>query len=293
MDKHYSLAREEIIEALTAYTGITTADGATPGNNTLIDSSLIGRNDFITGKTILIGAGYDASYEDKGAQSFDSLTGTITFTAGFSAQIKEGTIYRVLNISSSAQISSLLNDIKAKTDALPAAPANEATSLTIQTALGRKFSLVDFWGSPADKITIAAAAGDLTFPDIVVSGLPTGFAVQRAVLILTVRAINNTSAADNYIDAANKTLRIKPAVGAWGTDDIVAITFANQSLYCKANQKEPGPVIIGSADLTSVVNANGTYNIMSNQTDRGDAISALADNLELYDVQVGLRVFYS
>jgi len=160
-------------------------------------------------------------------------------------------------------------------------------------ALARSFSLIDFWSAPTDKITIAAAAGDLTFPDIVVSGLPTGFTVQRAVLILTVRAINNTSAADNYIDAANKTLRIKPAVGAWGTDDIVAITFANQSLYCKANQKEPGPVIIGSADLTSVVNANGTYNIMSNQTDRGDAISALADNLELYDVQVGLRVFYS
>jgi hypothetical protein len=292
-DKHYALAREEIIAALTAYTGMTTADGATPGNNTLIDSLLIGKNDFITGKTILIGAGYDASYEDEGASAFDPLTGTITFTAGFSAQIKAGTIYRVLNLSSNAQVSSLLNDIKAKTDALPAAPANEATSLAIQPALGRKFSMVDSWSAPTDKITVTAVAADLAFPDIVVAALPTGLSVQKVVLILAVRAINDTSAADNYIDAANKTLRIKPAAGAWGTDDIVAITFANQSLYCKANQKEPGPVIIGSADLSSVVNANGTYNIMSNQTNRGDAISALADNLELYDIQVGLRVFYS
>lgn len=282
-DRHFALAREEIIEALTAYTGITTADGAAPGNNTLIDSNLIGRNDFITGKTILIGAGYDASYEDKGAQSFDNLTGTITFTAGFTAQIKEGTIYRVLNLSSSAQVSTLLNAIKGSTDLIPA----------IQTALGRKFSLVDFWSAPADKITVTNVAANLTFPDIVVAGLPSGLTTQRVVLILAVRALNDTSAADNYINAAGRTLRIKPAAGAWGTDDIVAITFAQNSLYCAANMKEPGPVIIGASDLSSVVNANGTYNIMSNQTDRGDAVVAAGADLELYDVQVGLRIFYS
>ena len=160
-------------------------------------------------------------------------------------------------------------------------------------ALGRNFSLIDFWSALADKITVAAAAGDLTFPDIVVSGLPTGFTMRRVVLILAVRALDNTDAADNYIDAANKTLRIKAAAGVWGTDDIIALTFPINSLYCKGNQKEPGPVFIGSVDLSSVINANGTYNVMSNETDRGDAISALADNLELYDVQVGLRVFWS
>ncbi len=273
MQRHRALDREEIIEALTSYTGMTTADGATPGNNTLIDSFLIGRNDFITGKTILIGSGYDTSYEDKGASSFDPLTGTITVTAGFSHQIKAVTIYRVLNIPSSAQVSALL--------------------LAIQTALGRKSSLVDFWSAPTDKITIPAAAGDITFPNVVVAGLPAGLTLKKVVLILTVRALNNLDAADNYIDAANKTLRIKVSTGTWGVNDIVAITFPINSLYCKGGQKEPGPVFIGSADLSSVVTADGTYNVMSNQTQRADAISALADSLELYDVQVGLRVFYS
>jgi hypothetical protein len=283
VDKHYALAREEIIEALTAYTGITTADGATPANNTLVDSNLIGRNDFITGKTILIGGGYDASYEDKGAESFDNLTGTITVTAGFSALIKAGTIYRVLNLSSAAQVSTLLNTIKDNTDLLP----------TIQAALGRKFSLVDFWSLPTNKITIASAADDLDFPDIVVSGLPTGFTAQRVVLILAVRALNDTSGADNYINAANKTLRIKKSTGIWGTDDVAGITFANQSFYCRASSKEPGPVIVGATDIKSNVDGNATYNVMSNQTQRGDAILALANNLELYDIQVGIRVFYS
>jgi len=94
----YALARAGLIRALTAYSGITTADGAVDGT-TLVDSNLIGRNDFISEKTILIVSG-DAKDEDKGATSFDNGTGTITLQGtGFSAQIKAGTIYRVLNIS--------------------------------------------------------------------------------------------------------------------------------------------------------------------------------------------------
>lgn len=98
-ERHYSLAREAILAALTAYTGITTADGATPTNNTLICSALIGKNDFITGKTILIGSG-DGDREDSGASAFDRATGAITVTDPFSSQIKKGIIFRVLNISS-------------------------------------------------------------------------------------------------------------------------------------------------------------------------------------------------
>ncbi len=147
VDKHYALAREAILEALTSYSGATTADGATPDNNTLIDSNLIGKNDFLSGKAILIGSGVDAAWEDKGVDSFDNLTGEITVSAGYSAQIKQGTPYRVLNVSSGGVVSALLNSIKAKTDLLPATPADEATvnavgavATAIQTALGRKFS---------------------------------------------------------------------------------------------------------------------------------------------------------
>ncbi len=106
-DRHYALAREEILAALTAYTGVTTADGATPVFNTLIDVTLIGKNDFISGKTVLIGSG-DALYEDQGAASFDDTTGSITVESPFSAQIKAGTIFRILN-AAAGQISELLD----------------------------------------------------------------------------------------------------------------------------------------------------------------------------------------
>jgi len=98
VNRAHAFARDELVRTLTSYTGITTADGAADGT-TLIDSNLIGRNDFITEKTILIMSG-PAKDEDKGALSFDNGTGTITLQGtGFSAQIKAGTIFKVLNIS--------------------------------------------------------------------------------------------------------------------------------------------------------------------------------------------------
>lgn len=95
----YALARSALIRVLTAYPGITTSDGAVDGT-TLVDTNLIGRNDFISEKTVLILSG-DAKDEDKGATSFNSVNGTITLQGtGFSTQIKAGTIFRVLNVSS-------------------------------------------------------------------------------------------------------------------------------------------------------------------------------------------------
>ena len=98
-NRGHALSREELIRTITAYSGITTADGNAAGT-TLIDSFLIGRNDFVTGKTILIMFG-NARDEDLGAVGFDNTTGTITVEpAGFSAQIVAGTVFRILNISS-------------------------------------------------------------------------------------------------------------------------------------------------------------------------------------------------
>jgi len=99
VSKGHALSRDALVKTLTSYQGITTADGAFDGTATLIDSNLIGRNDFISEKTILIMSG-DAKDEDKGATAFDNTDGKITLQGtGFKAQIKKGTVFRVLNIS--------------------------------------------------------------------------------------------------------------------------------------------------------------------------------------------------
>ncbi|MBA7506206.1 hypothetical protein ES706_04887 [subsurface metagenome] len=101
--KGHALARDELIRVLTAYSGVTTENGNI-GGTTLIDANLKDNPSIsehaIKEKTILIMSG-DAIMEDKGAASFVNATGTITLQGtGFSAQIKAGTTYRILNISS-------------------------------------------------------------------------------------------------------------------------------------------------------------------------------------------------
>jgi len=162
----------------------------------------------------------------------------------------------------------------------------------VQNTLAHKSSFIDSWSAPANKITISDVAADLAFPDIVVAALPSSLTIKKVVLVLSVRALADISAADNYIDGADKTLRIKKSSGAWGVDDVVGITFPNQGLYCKASAKESGPVIIGDTDLSALVNANGTYNVASRQSVSGDAMVAFGASLELYDIQVGLRIFW-
>jgi len=162
----------------------------------------------------------------------------------------------------------------------------------VQNTLAHKSSFIDSWSAPANKITISNVAADLTLPDIVVAALPSGLTIKKAVLVLSVRALADISAADNYINGAAKTIRIKRSSGAWGVDDMVGITFPNQGLYCKASAKEAGPVIIGDTDLSALVNANGSYNVASRQTVSGDALVAFGASLELYDIQVGLRIFW-
>ena len=102
VNRGHALSRDELIRTLTAYNGVTTADGAADGT-TLIDSTLI-NNPYISpsgipGKSILIMSG-NARGEDKGAASFNNTNGTVTLGSAFSAQIMAGTSYRLLNISS-------------------------------------------------------------------------------------------------------------------------------------------------------------------------------------------------
>ncbi len=95
--EHKALSRYEVSGALVARSGFTTADGLVTGA-TLIDSALIGSNDFITNKAVLITSG-DAEGEISIASSFDPVTGQINFSPNFSAQIVAGVTYKVLNFA--------------------------------------------------------------------------------------------------------------------------------------------------------------------------------------------------
>jgi hypothetical protein len=277
VDKHYALSREAILAALTSYSGVTTADGATPGNNTLIDSNLIGKNDFLSGKVILIGSGVDAAYEDKGVESFDNVTGEITVSAGFSAQIKQDTPYRVLNVSSGGVVSVLLTDIKAQTDLIPATPADEATSLLIKAktdtlpaspadeatvnAVGvvataikaatdkiASFQHEIEWSStPVSEQVASAAATNLTAGSITPT-FPTGATPVRALLVASIHAANQAA------NAHHISLKVQGQKASGGYTDKIDLTA--QTTLGLVNLDGASDSWVGSVDVTSLVDAS-------------------------------------
>lgn len=76
------------------YRGITTAVGNI-GGTTLICASLVGSNDFLTGKTVLLKSG-TAVNESHTVSAFNNLTGQVTVDTAFSVQIPPGVRFYVI-----------------------------------------------------------------------------------------------------------------------------------------------------------------------------------------------------
>jgi len=151
--------------------------------------------------------------------------------------------------------------------------------------------------TPKASIAITNAAADKDFSDVVfpTGFLPTGATIQAVYLMLHWRKQVDSSSGANAINGSSKVIRVKKSGGAWGTDDVVGITFADNSLATDADATEGGTMIIGSHDIDSEVDDvdNETYNIRSEQTNRADALVVDGDALTLHDVFTGLRVYYT
>ena len=131
VSKGHALSRDELIRVLTVYQGVATGDGAADGS-TLIDSGLIGVNDYVTSKTILIMSG-NAINETKMATVFNPVTGQITVLPTFSAQITVGTLFKIINLSAGSALALLLATLDATFDLANAILVLTETGGTITT----------------------------------------------------------------------------------------------------------------------------------------------------------------
>lgn len=91
------------------YKGVTTSDGSAL-KTTLIDSTLISTNDFITGTIIVILSG-DCRHETRNISTFVSASGTITVGTAFSAKIISGVTFAIV-----AGVATDLSTIESKVD---------------------------------------------------------------------------------------------------------------------------------------------------------------------------------
>jgi hypothetical protein len=140
-------------------------------------------------------------------------------------------------------------------------------------------------------VVLPAVAADLDFPSVVVPALPSGFQIWRADYAMVVGSLFDTSGAENQVNQASKTIRVMKQGGSWGTDDMVAMTFGNNSLQCPADLYRGGAALFGATDIKSVVDGAGTYLFRSEQTNRGQGVTVTGASLELLDVVSIIRMW--
>ena len=247
-------------------------------------------------------------------------SGIARFTAGGGGATEtDNTLYGKLGTPAGASLAADIIALKAVADAIPvtamrgtndAALAATALSTAIWTAAKAAFldgKITDvaktiplFKMQPCDPddvlhvLEFTAVAADKDFPNVI---FPAGFLPSGAVpydirLCLSFNEIYEDSAAANYLIGG--TLRIKKAAGAWNTDDIVALTLPAVCYDLLASATGSGDVIEGTTNLISEVDGvdDVTYNIRSEETNRGDAIAAHGESLFLKNVHTFLKVYY-
>jgi len=158
----------------------------------------------------------------------------------------------------------------------------------LETKLDRAMHCMTFLSVIDDVIDLPAAAADTNLPDVVISGIPAGATLDKVLVFLIVRAIENTNAGGaNAIEGA-QNIRIKKSTGAWGVDDVIAIPLTDNMWTVAASTREFGDVIGGddAHDVKSEVDGNATYNL------RFEDANVDLNFLRLNDVQVLIKVWY-
>lgn len=149
-----------------------------------------------------------------------------------------------------------------------------------------------FWSDVQPSLAIPAVAADLTLPSVTIpsGGIPSGVTILSVYAVMKWGKKVESSGSANAINGVGKTARIKKSTGAWGTDDLVAVDFPDNTLATAASSTESGDIFLGNNDVKAEVDAVGTYNFRSEQTNRTDALVVDGASLTLYDVQTGLIV---
>lgn len=154
------------------------------------------------------------------------------------------------------------------------------------TLIERSSYVKDFWSDVDEEIDLPHAAdGDTALPDIVVAGLPSDISITRVILLLKVRAIENTNAgAANAVNGA-QVIEVKEDSEEWAAG-ITAINMVDNMWTVALSTREAGDVVLGDNDIKLTVDGNGTYNVQW-----ADALVDV-ETLRLNDVQVGFRIFW-
>lgn len=160
----------------------------------------------------------------------------------------------------------------------------ENRQVSIQTDVQYLQNSELFGSTMQEELQLGAGAADVNLPDIILPNI--SGTIDRAYLHFKVRMIENTYAGVNKLAGA-QSIRIKTDGGAWGVDDIAAITFPDDYITLADSTREAGDVFGGMIDVSSeVTDFNDTYEIRweDGQVDQ--------DFINFNDIEMFLRVIF-
>jgi len=152
---------------------------------------------------------------------------------------------------------------------------------SLETSRDRMLFSMDFWSVPQVSVILPIAAADRTLPSVVVD-LPAGVTVVKATAMFKFRMLGNAGAANKLTGA--QEIQVNDSVPTGWVD---AINFVADQFGIAAATREGGDVCIGAINIANRVIGDDTYSF---QWDEAVADVAL---LTFYDVQMGIRIFYS
>jgi len=150
----------------------------------------------------------------------------------------------------------------------------------LKTSRNRQLFSIDFWSVPQVSVVVPIAAANQALPSVVVD-IPAGVTVVKATAMFKFRMLGNAGAANKLTNAQH--IQIQKAAGAFAD----AISLVDDQFGIAAATREGGDVVIGDHNVVATVDADETYGFQWT-----NAIADVAA-LTFYDVQTGLRIWYS
>jgi hypothetical protein len=153
---------------------------------------------------------------------------------------------------------------------------------TIVNNQGQQYFFLDFWSEPREGVTIQDGVTDVALPSVIVSGLPAGAAVIRAIVIFKFRILENTNSNENRING-DQHIQVRKSGGIWRD----AISILDDTFTIAGSARENGDVCIGDHNISGAIYGDGTYEFQW-------TLSQVSKNyLNFNDIQTGLRIMYS
>ncbi len=156
----------------------------------------------------------------------------------------------------------------------------------VQAAIDRLTSTMDFWSIHDACVTITDTESTIALPAVTVADLPCCIVVTRANIMIKWRLTVNTNAcnANNLIGDCTPALQVKCDGGCAWVDGHLIVACMLETASCS---RESGDVWIGSICVQPTICGNDIYCFRFCQAE------AAFNNLELKDMQTGIRVFYT